>query len=121
MPVSASSSKENGSAAAMEDIRQDLQTLKDDIGHLADEVTDLLSSKGYDALDEARDKVRLVRQNIDDAIAEAGSKGREAANVMQNAAANAADAIEESLKTRPLTTLGIAMALGFFFGATWRR
>jgi ElaB/YqjD/DUF883 family membrane-anchored ribosome-binding protein len=31
------------------------------------------------------------------------------------------EAIDESLKQRPYTTLAIAAAIGFLFGATWRR
>jgi len=31
------------------------------------------------------------------------------------------DAIDESIKTRPYTTLAIVAGLGFLFGATWRR
>ena len=31
------------------------------------------------------------------------------------------DAIDESLKTRPYTTLAVALGIGFLFGAMWRR
>jgi ElaB/YqjD/DUF883 family membrane-anchored ribosome-binding protein len=31
------------------------------------------------------------------------------------------EAIDESIKTRPYTTLGMALGLGFLFGAMWRR
>ena len=31
------------------------------------------------------------------------------------------DAIDESLKKRPYTTLALALGIGFLFGATWRR
>ena len=29
--------------------------------------------------------------------------------------------VEKSIKTRPYTTLALALAAGFLFGATWRR
>jgi len=31
------------------------------------------------------------------------------------------DAIDESLKTRPYTTLALAVGIGFLLGTTWRR
>ena len=34
---------------------------------------------------------------------------------------NFTDALEESLQSRPLTTLALAVGIGFVFGATWRR
>jgi ElaB/YqjD/DUF883 family membrane-anchored ribosome-binding protein len=32
-----------------------------------------------------------------------------------------ADVIDESLRTRPYTTLAVALGIGFLFGAMWRR
>ncbi len=34
---------------------------------------------------------------------------------------NLANAVDESITNRPYTTLAMALALGFVFGATWRR
>jgi hypothetical protein len=34
---------------------------------------------------------------------------------------NFTDALEESLQSRPLTTLALAIGIGFAFGAIWRR
>ena len=34
---------------------------------------------------------------------------------------NMVDAIDQSLKHRPYTTLALAVGIGFLFGATWRR
>jgi hypothetical protein len=34
---------------------------------------------------------------------------------------NMVDALDQSLKKRPYTTLGLALGAGFLFAATWRR
>ena len=35
--------------------------------------------------------------------------------------ASIGDAVEESVQNRPFTTLAMALAVGFVFGAVWRR
>jgi ElaB/YqjD/DUF883 family membrane-anchored ribosome-binding protein len=54
-------------------------------------------------------------------ISDAEEKGREAASAAREVGDNMVDAIDESLKQRPYTTLAIVAGLGFLFGATWRR
>jgi len=34
---------------------------------------------------------------------------------------NLVNAVDDSLKKRPYTTLALAIGIGFLFGATWRR
>ena len=40
---------------------------------------------------------------------------------MRDVTENFAEAVDESLRVRPLTTLALAVGLGFVFGAAWRR
>jgi ElaB/YqjD/DUF883 family membrane-anchored ribosome-binding protein len=40
---------------------------------------------------------------------------------MREARDSVAEAIEESVHTRPFTTLAMALAAGFILGAAWRR
>ena len=54
-------------------------------------------------------------------VAGAQDTGREAVGAVREVSDNLVEAIDESLKTRPYTTLAIAAGLGFLFGATWRR
>jgi ElaB/YqjD/DUF883 family membrane-anchored ribosome-binding protein len=48
-------------------------------------------------------------------------KGREAATAELDVAGNVADTFEESVQERPLATLGLAVGLGFLMGAMWRK
>lgn len=115
---SANSMKEKrayeGANDASQDIQKDLQTLQQDVSKLAAQLAQLAGAKGADAL-------RIARANIDGVVSEAGAKGREAAEAVRDVRDNLANAIDESITKRPYTTLAMALALGFVFGATWRR
>src|SRR6266446_4675408 len=86
--------RESGKAAsaASGDIQADVQALRDDVTRLASQITDIFAAKGQEAVD---------------AVQEAGDR--------------VVDAIDESLRTRPYTTLAVALGIGFLFGAMWRR
>ena len=58
---------------------------------------------------------------MDGAVSDAQDKGREAVGAVREVSDNFVDAIDESIKTRPYTTLAIVAGLAFLFGATWRR
>ncbi|MCZ7641785.1 MAG: hypothetical protein M5U33_02205 [Pseudorhodoplanes sp.] len=115
---SANSMKEKrayeGANDASQDIQKDLQTLQQDVSKLAAQLAQLAGAKGADAL-------RIARANIDGVVSEAGAKGREAAEAVRDVRDNLANAVDKSITNRPYTTLAMALALGFVFGATWRR
>jgi hypothetical protein len=77
-----------------------------------------LKSKGTTAFREAKAGVESM---ISDAGDYAGKKGKQAMDRMRGAGDTFAVAIGESVTTRPYTTLALAVAAGFTFGATWRR
>ena len=107
-----------GVSDATRDVQQDLQALREDLGALAEEVTGLMSSSGNQALDEVKDRVRRIRSGLDDVMSNAGARGRDA---LHDASETLSDALEEHIKERPLTTLALAVGLGFILGASWRK
>jgi ElaB/YqjD/DUF883 family membrane-anchored ribosome-binding protein len=84
----------------------------------ADALKDDLASKGAEAF---RDAKAGVESMISDAGDYAGKKGKEAMENMRGVGDTLAVAIDKSVTTRPYTTLALAVAAGFLFGATWRR
>ena len=96
------------------DIQADLRALRDDFARLAEQVSAILGTKGNAAWQQAR-------ASVDDIMAGAQDTGREAVDAMREVSDNFVEAIDESIKTRPYTTLAIVAGLGFLFGATWRR
>jgi|SRR5579862_185095 ElaB/YqjD/DUF883 family membrane-anchored ribosome-binding protein len=101
-------------ADAAPDIQNDLQALRDDFGRLAEQVRDILANKGDAAWQRAK-------SSVDEVLADAQGKGREAVGAVRDVSDNFVEAIDESIKNRPYATLAIVAGLGFLFGATWRR
>jgi ElaB/YqjD/DUF883 family membrane-anchored ribosome-binding protein len=100
--------------AASGDMQRDLQALRDDFARLAEQVSEILGNKSSAAWQKAR-------SSVDDMVAGAQDSGREAVDAVREVSDNFVEAVDESIKTRPYTTLAIVAALGFLFGATWRR
>jgi ElaB/YqjD/DUF883 family membrane-anchored ribosome-binding protein len=96
------------------DIAADLQALRDDFAKLAEQVSEILGATGSATWQKAR-------SSVDDMVAGAQDTGREAVDAVREVSDHFVDAIDESIKTRPYTTLAIVAGLGFLFGATWRR
>ena len=96
------------------DIQADLQALRDDVARLAQQIADIFAAKGSKAWDRAR-------SGVDEAIADVEDRGQDAIDAVREVGDNMAAAIDESLKSRPYTTLALAVGIGFLFGATWRR
>jgi ElaB/YqjD/DUF883 family membrane-anchored ribosome-binding protein len=101
-------------AAASTDIQKDLQALRDDFARLAEQVSAILSSKGNAAW-------RRAKTSVDGVVSDAQAKGEEAVGAVREVSDNFVEAIDQSIQERPYATLAIAAALGFLFGATWRR
>jgi ElaB/YqjD/DUF883 family membrane-anchored ribosome-binding protein len=108
--------RESGKAVseASGDIQADLQSLRNDVRRLTDQISDIVTSKGNAAWSRAR-------SNIEGVVSDATTKGQEAVDAVRDVGDNVVDAVDESLKKRPYTTLALAVGIGFLFGATWRR
>jgi ElaB/YqjD/DUF883 family membrane-anchored ribosome-binding protein len=112
--------KETGkvASAGARDIQEDMEALRDDVARLTQQLASVLASRGNKAWQRARSNVGGA---ITDAISDAQDKGMEAVGAVREVGDNVVDAIDESLKKRPYTTLALAAGIGFLFGATWRR
>jgi ElaB/YqjD/DUF883 family membrane-anchored ribosome-binding protein len=105
-----------GAAAseASSNIQRDLQALREDLARLAEEISGIVSNKGNAAW-------RRAPSSVDDAQAKGQEAVQEAVSAMREVSDNFIDAVDQSLRSRPYTTLAIAAGLGFLLGATWRR
>ena len=101
-------------AAAAGDVQDDLAALRDDVARLARQIADIVAARGEATW-------RKAKSNIEGVLGEAQDKGLEAVDAVREVGDNMVDAIDESLKKRPYTTLALAIGIGFLFGATWRR
>ena len=108
-------------AATVEDIQRELKVIRDDIARLADQVSTLLSSGGNDAIREVKAQIDRFRDRLDDVLSDAGAKGLDAIGGLRDSADTLVDSLEDAVRKRPISTLGVALGVGFLFGVTWRR
>ena len=104
----------NAASAASGNIQADLEALRDDVARLTAQIVDIGASKGNSAWSHAK-------SNLEGVVSDVGAKGQEAVDAVREVGDNMADAVDESLRKRPYTTLALAVGIGFLFGATWRR
>jgi ElaB/YqjD/DUF883 family membrane-anchored ribosome-binding protein len=105
-----STAKGNGAA----DIEAQLETLRDDIAKLTQQVSNLVTRQVNRQMNRAKAKV-------DSVISDASDQGREAIDAVRDVADTVGEAIEDSLERRPYATLAIVAGIGFLLGAAWRR
>jgi ElaB/YqjD/DUF883 family membrane-anchored ribosome-binding protein len=105
-------------SAASGDIQADLEALRNDVARLTSQIADIFASRGNEAWSRAKEN---IKSNIEGVMSDATAKGQEAVDAVREVGDNMVDAIDESLKKRPYTTLALAVGIGFLFGATWRR
>jgi ElaB/YqjD/DUF883 family membrane-anchored ribosome-binding protein len=104
--------------STVEDIQRDVQALRDDLARLAGQVGELLSAGGAEALSGLKQRVRRAQDELDDTMADVGERGREALSEVSD---HLGEALQESMQEHPLTTIALAVGLGFLFGTAWRR
>ncbi|MBK5957067.1 hypothetical protein CCR97_02400 [Rhodoplanes elegans] len=108
----------NGPTNTADDLRKDMQSLKDDVARLAGQLSDALAASSEDAFGGVRDRFRRVRDNVGGAVYEAGERSRDAVTEFADTVGST---LEDNVKARPFSTLALALGLGFLFGALWRR
>jgi ElaB/YqjD/DUF883 family membrane-anchored ribosome-binding protein len=101
-------------AESSDKLQKDLQALRDDFRRLADQVAGIVADPGAAAWHRAK-------SSMDEAVADAEGKAREAASAVREVSDHFVEAIDESIKTRPYTTLALVAGIAFLFGAAWRR
>jgi ElaB/YqjD/DUF883 family membrane-anchored ribosome-binding protein len=94
-------------SAGSEDIQADIAALRSDVSDLAKQLGKIMSTNGNSAW-------RHAKSGVEDTIAGVEKKARDAGDEVT-------EAINNSIQTKPYTTLAIAAGLGFLFGTSWRR
>jgi ElaB/YqjD/DUF883 family membrane-anchored ribosome-binding protein len=105
-------------ASTIQDIQSDLKQLRDDVGRLAQQMSNLLTESGDEALGQLKGRVSELRENFSDTVNGASEKGREALGDVTD---TLGEAVETSLREHPINTVALAVGLGFLVGTAWRR
>jgi ElaB/YqjD/DUF883 family membrane-anchored ribosome-binding protein len=109
--MSAASDKISDSAPQLQ---EDMQALRDDVAKLTQQLADLAAAKGGEVWQRARSSVDGVVEGV-------SAKGQEASDAVGEVRDHLVGALDESLQTRPYTTLALSLAAGFVLGALWKR
>jgi ElaB/YqjD/DUF883 family membrane-anchored ribosome-binding protein len=104
----------NTPVAVVDDIRKDLQALREEMGRLAGQLSAFVSATG----DHSNGDLKQRMRQMGDAAAEISERSRDAANDMID---RVGATLEANMRTRPFATLVVAVGLGFIVGALWRR
>ena len=107
--------------ATRERLEKDVLAVKDDITALTEQITDALNIFASSTSKQARRGYRQVRENMDSAIDDATERGSAVMGAAQDAAVSIEETLEDAIAQRPLTTLVLALGVGFLIGAAWRR
>jgi ElaB/YqjD/DUF883 family membrane-anchored ribosome-binding protein len=118
------SANSNGNVAGNIDkaVREgDVQTLRDEVGHLTRQIAAFAAAAGEGAMDDMKTRMRRAKPKLDDLMSEAGEKGKDAADAVREATGPIFKGVEEAIREHPFATLALAAGLGLAFGAILRR
>jgi ElaB/YqjD/DUF883 family membrane-anchored ribosome-binding protein len=107
--------------ATYDRLEKDVANVKDDIGALADQITEALNTFAGTARKQARRGYKQARANVDSVVDDLSERSSAMMDAAQDAAASVEETLENAITERPLATVGIALGLGFLIGLTWRR
>jgi ElaB/YqjD/DUF883 family membrane-anchored ribosome-binding protein len=110
-----------GSDTAFARLEQEMAKMRDAIGGLSDQISDAASDIGSVAQEQARRGLRHARANMGSMVNDASDRLGVVANTAQSQASSLGDTLEDAIQDRPLSTLALAVGLGFLAGAIWRR
>lgn len=68
----------------------------------------------------AADMTDRVAAQVESTISDLADRGREASRSVRDVADNFGAALDNSLERQPMTTLAMAVAVGFVLGALWK-
>ena len=119
VPENAAQSAVQNDAAAR--LKQDLTAVKNDVAHLTQQIVDAVNALAAVAHNQGRRSLRQARANIDQAVSGASDRAGAVTTAAQDAASSVADSLAEAIQERPITSVALAMSVGFVIGVAWRR
>ena len=119
VPENAAQSAVQNDAAAR--LKQDLTAVKNDVAHLTQQIVDAVNALAAVAQNQGRRSLRQARANIDQAVSGASDRAGAVTTAAQDAASSVADSLAEAIQERPITSVALAMSVGFVIGDAWRR
>ena len=114
-------SNTDGEDATYESLEKDVAAVKNGTSALSGQIADAIKAFAGTATKPARRGYKQARDNVDPMISDASERGSTVRDAAQDAAYSIEETLEDVITQHPLTTVGIALGLGFLIGLTWRR
>lgn len=111
----------NATSLNVKNLKKDLQSLREDMLELSKQVEGLASDTGGEMLNDVKANLARFGETVDDLLANAGTRGREAVDAVGEMGSNAIDDVEDAVREHPFTALAIAVGVGFVLSSTMRR
>jgi ElaB/YqjD/DUF883 family membrane-anchored ribosome-binding protein len=102
-------------------LEKEMIAMKRAIGGLSNHIADAASDVGAVAQDQAERGLKHAHANVEPLVAGASDRVGAVANAAQVHASSMADTLEDVIRDRPLSSVAIALGLGFLIGVAWRR
>ena len=118
--------RSNGAQGADDDnafarLEKEMANMRDAIGDLSDQISDAASDIGAVAQEQGKRGLKQARANLESMANDASDRLGVVADRAQSHAASLGDSLEDAIQERPLSTLALALGLGFLVGVIWRR
>jgi ElaB/YqjD/DUF883 family membrane-anchored ribosome-binding protein len=113
--------RDTGDDDAVARLEKEMANMRDTTGGLSDQISDAASDIGAVAQEQARRGTKHARANMGSMVNDASDRLGVVANRTQSQASSLGDALEDAVQERPLSTLALALGLGFLAGVIWRR
>jgi ElaB/YqjD/DUF883 family membrane-anchored ribosome-binding protein len=102
-------------------LEKEMANMRDAIGGLSDQISDAASDIGSVAQEQGKRGLKHARANLESMANDASDRLGVVADRAQSQAASLGDTLEDAIQERPLSTLALALGLGFLLGVIWRR
>ena len=111
----------NGTSLNVKNLKKDLQHLREDVLELSKQVEGLASNAGGEMLDDVKANLARFGETVDELLAGAGARGREAVDAVGEMSGNVVENVEDTIRQHPISAVAIAVGLGFVLSSTMRK
>lgn len=110
-----------GNDDAFTRLEKEMTAMKNAIGNLSDQIADAATDIGTVAQNQARRGLKNARSHVNSMVSDASDRVGAVATAAQTQASSIGDTLGDIIEERPLSTVALALGLGFLIGVTWRR
>jgi hypothetical protein len=105
----------------IDNIQEDLRSLRGHLAELADQISDLLSTKSTETASQIRHQMRRAGRMGSGTALEMAGRARHTAGAVQEAADEVFDRMGGAVQRHPMTVLAVSLGVVLLLAMAWRR